>query len=64
MEPPRDMGLSTKRHKLHHPISGVSYERPGGDEHPPGDVSHMGSILVFWDPRVFLIGKEEKWPKG
>jgi len=32
---------------LCHPVFGFSYELSGGDEHPPGDTSHVGSILVF-----------------
>jgi len=25
----------------------VLFERPGGDEHPSGDASYVGSILMF-----------------
>jgi len=39
--------LVARRRMSANPIFGFSYERPSGDEHSPGDASHMGSILVF-----------------
>jgi len=40
-EPPGGGLCATKRRNLHNPDSGFSYERPGGDEHLPGDANQF-----------------------
>jgi len=56
-EPPGDMKLPAKRHKLGHPIFGFLHARPGGDEHPQGNMSKFCLIVVFWGTGLILIGK-------
>jgi len=48
MEPPGGKACAARRHVIAHPIFWVFDEPSGGDEHPPGDASQFGSILVFW----------------
>ena len=55
---PRGEHRAARRHKQSNPVFWVFNELPGGDEHPPGDVSQFGSILVFWSFWVdFVRGK-------
>ena len=48
MEPPGGKARAARRHVTEHPVFWDFDEPPGGDEHPPGDVSQFGSIVVFW----------------
>jgi len=46
-EPPNGEHRAARPHNQSNPIFWVFDELPGSDEHPPGDASQFGSILVF-----------------
>jgi len=46
-QPPSGELYVARRCKLHNPVSGFSYERSSGDEHPLGDASQFSTNWCF-----------------